>query len=99
MLVQDRADITLDKDIFYVSGSLNFSNVMVLYNKSLPHLSRCEFIEFDFSQIKKSNSAGLALVIEWLKYAKHNHKTIKLTNLNKDLLVIAKVAAIETLLT
>lgn len=99
MLLRDRANIILDKDTLYVSGSLNFSNVMALYYKSLMHLSKCESIQFDFSHVKASNSAGLALIIEWLKYAKHHQKTIKLVNLNHDLLVIAKVAGLETLLT
>jgi phospholipid transport system transporter-binding protein len=59
-----------------VSGDLNFKTVPTLWMQSLPLLAEINDLHFDFEQIRFSNSAGIALMIEWMKYAKDAQKNI-----------------------
>ena len=92
------ADIRFHNNAFLISGDLGFCNVMHIYERSLSQVQRCHELNFDFAQVTSSNSAGLALIIEWLKCAKQHNKPINFTNLSPDLLAIAKAAGIDNLI-
>lgn len=92
------SDIIVNDDVICIQGSLNFSTVSDLYQKSLPYLSKLNSITVDFTDVKTSNSAGLALMIEWIKYANHQQKKIKFLHVSEELLAIAKVTALDIFL-
>lgn len=92
------ADITFDQHQAVVTGTLDFSNVTTIYEKSLQFLQDNNAVTFDFEQLTATNSAGLALLIEWVKFAKANKKKIKFINLDKHLLAIAKLGSVDALL-
>ena len=79
-------------------GELDFSNVMAVYRKSLLQLANCPEFNFDFSQLKSSDSSGLALVIEWIKLAKQKNKRVRIRHLSQDLLSIARVAGLDKII-
>lgn len=93
-----KADITYAANQFYVSGELDFSNVMSVYQKSLPLLKRQHDYVVDFSNVSHSNSAGLALLLEWLKFANANQINLTFKSLSSDILSIAKAAGVDKLL-
>ena len=92
------ADITFQNDTFLLLGELNFFNVMSIYKKSLPQLHACLELAFDFSQLKSSDSSGLALILEWIKFASHCNKPIRFSHLSEDLMLIAQAAGIDKLI-
>ncbi len=96
--MQKKADIIFHDNQFHLSGTLDFSNVQLLYGKSLPQLRACSELNFNFSQLLSSNSSGLALIIEWIKFAKQQQKPIRFLHLSKELISIAKAAGIEALI-
>jgi phospholipid transport system transporter-binding protein len=91
----NKADITLQGNQFHVSGDLNFANVMSIYQKSLSQVNQCSELIFDFSQLTSSNSAGLALIIEWIKLSKQISKPIHFNHLPDDIMSIAKAAGVD----
>ncbi|EKD70490.1 MAG: hypothetical protein ACD_46C00522G0005 [uncultured bacterium] len=93
-----KADITFAQGKFILMGELDMSNVMSVYQKSMGYLSQCEEMSFDFSQLKSSDSSGLALMIEWLKLAKLKQKKITFTNLSAELLSIARAARLDKII-
>lgn len=80
-----------------LSGELDFSNVEAVYQKSLAQWKNSSDICIDFSKLKSANSAGLALMVEWLKLANQQNKTIQFKTVSQDLLAIAKVAGMDKL--
>lgn len=92
-----QAEIILVGNQLCLSGELNFLNVMTVYQKSLPLINQTNNLQFDFSRLTSSNSAGLALIIEWTKLARSLNKTISLYHLSADILSIAKAAGLDTL--
>ncbi len=92
------ADIIFKDNQFFITGDLTLFNVMSVYEKSLPDLYKCLELCFDFSQLKSSDSAGLALIIEWIKFSKWQHKPIQFKHLSNDIMSIAKAAGINHLI-
>src|SRR3990167_9976128 len=93
-----QASITLQEEKFVVSGDLNFSNIPVIYEKGLREFNHHQQLLLDFSEVRSSNSAGLALIIEWLRYARKNNIKISFDNLPHQWLTIAKTSGIVEIL-
>ena len=55
-------------------------------------------ISLNFDHIETSDSAGLALIIEWLKSAHKRQITLRLKNLPEQILSLAKLSDVDTLL-
>lgn len=85
-----KADIQFDDKRILVSGDLDFTSVMSVYKESLVFFVDHYTAVIDFKKVTSSNSAALALIVEWLKYAKTNRKKVKFTNLPEHLLEIVK---------
>lgn len=93
-----QANLTLKDNVFFVAGDIDFSNVMSLRQKSLAQFNHQSELAFDFSQVKSSDSSGLALVIEWIKLSKDSNKKIKLMHIPEDLMLIAKASDLDSLI-
>lgn len=96
--MQKEANISFKDNKLFLQGELNFSNVMFVYEKSLPTLTSSPQYIIDFSELKSTDSSGLALITEWIKLAKKHHKRIQFLHLPNDLLLIAKAAGMEQIL-
>ncbi|OGT37017.1 MAG: hypothetical protein A3F12_01090 [Gammaproteobacteria bacterium RIFCSPHIGHO2_12_FULL_38_14] len=92
--MKKNAAIFLKDNIFFVSGDIDFYNVMDIYNQSLLLFKTMKQVIFDFSQVKSSDSSGLALAIEWIKLSKIDHQTIQFKHFPEKLLSIAKVSSL-----
>jgi phospholipid transport system transporter-binding protein len=93
--IKRHADIALENQTLHVSGDMHVSKEMGLYAKSLPLLAQHSAWQFDFSRLQSSDSAGLALIVEWVKLAKQQQKTIQLQHLSHHLQSLARVAGLE----
>ena len=83
---------------FVIVGKITCYNAMTIYKKSLSYLTKAPALEFDFAEVRSSDSAAIALIIEWLKFAKSNTKTIHFYNLPQELLSLAKAAGLQLLI-
>lgn len=92
------ATITKRNEVFIISGELNFTTVMSLWVNSLALLTPHQEIHFDLSEVSQCNSAGLALLLEWLKHAKLANQTITFKNIPQTILAIAKLANLTSVL-
>lgn len=92
------ANVEFSQNALHVSGELNFATVMKLWNKSLAWLRNAKEISIDLAAVTHSNGAGLALLVEWMRYASANQKKISFKNIPENLLSIAKVSGISDLI-
>lgn len=81
-----------------VVGELNFQTVPILRKLGEEMILQKPKVEFDFQRVTGSNSAGLALLIKWLKLGQRENKEIVFTNLPKQLFDIAQVSGLVDLL-
>ncbi len=89
------ATIVDEQSRLIVSGELNFETIVVLWKQSLSLLAKHPRIDIDLSKVTVSNSAGLALLLEWLKYGKRENKVVIFTAIPAQLRSIASVAGVD----
>jgi phospholipid transport system transporter-binding protein len=93
-----KANIVASDNLLVVSGELVFQTVMTVWEASLPLLANQSALQFDLAGVTLSNSAGVALILEWMKFAKLHNKVIKFHNTPAQLLSIISVSGLETML-
>lgn len=79
---------------FGVEGVLDFDTVVTLVAESRRQFVGKERLEVDLQGVRASNSAGLALLLEWLELAHERGISLRFRNLPES---IARLAAITNL--
>lgn len=81
-----------------VSGTLGFALVVDLLNSSRRFFSGQTDLVFDLSGVEKTDSAGLALMVEWMVMAQESGQTISFREVPKQMLDIARVSGLDGVL-
>jgi phospholipid transport system transporter-binding protein len=95
--MHQQADIRIQENKLILYGDVCFWNVMSVYEKSIAYLSQSSICVIDFSQLHSSDSSGLALIVDWLKWAEKRQKSITLQNVPPFLLSLMKTVGIDRL--
>ena len=80
---------------FKITGDLDFQTVPVIWQKSIALFAKCASIHVDLSGVNRSDSAGLALLIEWMRYARTRDISISFHHLPIQMHEIAKVCEVD----
>jgi len=91
----NQAQISEKNGSLEISGELNVASVMQVLSASLELLPKCSKLCFDFSKVTLCDSAGVGLMLQWMKYAKHNSKSIQFKNIPKQLESIIDVSGLK----
>ena len=84
---------------FSLNGEMSFETAeRILHASEEPFLQHTR-IEIDLSGITKSDSAGLALLLEWITWANHTVREIRFVRMPERVLAIAKTTEVDDLLT
>lgn len=82
-----------------VSGELTFATVMKLHGKAMPLFQQQgEDLTVDLSAVSRADSAGLALLIEWMRWANQRGVTIAFRAIPDQLRAIATASDLDELL-
>jgi phospholipid transport system transporter-binding protein len=95
---QDAAFEVLDGDRARVSGSLHFSTVSALLTAGVAAITDGRAAVIDLASVTASDSAGLALLIEWLSVAKAANHPLRFENIPSQLQQLARLSEVEELL-
>ena len=84
---------------FQLAGDLSFASVPQIYpqGEMLFH-SKATALVLDLRAVERTDSAGLALLVEWLRQARHQRKDLRFRNIPAQLLAIAKASGLEKIL-
>ena len=83
---------------FALDGEMTFATAEQILRISEAHFEQYTRIEVDFSAITDSDSAGLALLLEWITWANHTVREIRFTSLPERVIAIAKTTEVDNLL-
>ncbi len=85
--------------VLFPTGKLTFVTVAFLWESSKPMLdSAASPIRFDLKSVTQSDSAGVALLIAWVRYARTQNKETHLMNLPEQMQAIIKVSGLNEVL-
>ena len=80
-----------------IEGDLTFSTIDEHTAKIMANLLTPHDITVDLRQVEESDSAGLALIIEWLKIARSRNIILVFTNVPEQLQALAFLSGFESL--
>ncbi|HEX5314492.1 MAG TPA: STAS domain-containing protein [Gammaproteobacteria bacterium] len=83
---------------FRVEGEVVFATVMKLLEDGEAAFAGSSRIEIDLGGVTRINTAGLGLVIEWLRRARHEGQTITIRRPPATLLALAQICEAQTIL-
>ena len=83
---------------FALSGRMSFDTAGRILNESEDMFEEHTMIEVDLSGIEHTDSAGLALILEWITWANHTVREIRFLYMPAKLDAIAKTTEVDNLL-
>jgi phospholipid transport system transporter-binding protein len=90
--------IALGAGRFAVRGELSFATAAAVLRQSLPMFDGYREIDIDLAGVTVADSAGLALVLEWLRQGRLQGRGIRLGHAPEALLDIAALSHVAPLL-
>jgi phospholipid transport system transporter-binding protein len=88
-----------DGDRSRVNGVLHFTSVTALLKSGSEAIGNGRAAVIDLSGVSDSDSAGLALLIEWLSIAKAGNRSLRYENIPAQLHQLARLSDVDELLT
>jgi phospholipid transport system transporter-binding protein len=87
-----------DNAVLALTGELSFETTPDLLDSQRDLFNRRDQLIIDCKEVTRSDSAGLALLIEWLRQSRRYHCQLTFRNLPGQMLDIARVSGVENLL-
>ena len=84
---------------FSLSGEMSFDTAERILQASEKPFDEHTRLEIDLSGVSLSDSAGLALLLEWVTWANHTVREIRFSGMPDRILAIAKTTEVDGLLT
>lgn len=85
--------------LYRISGELDFDSVPLVLAESRTLFGKDQMdLHIDFSGMQRGNSAALGLMLEWVNIARRQNRQIRFSNVPEELLVIAQVSDLDSLL-
>ena len=78
-----------------VAGALTFETVPELYQKSASWFENAGELILDFAQVERTDSAGLALLIEWLRRAQAANLTLRFANIPMQVQTLIRINGLQ----
>jgi phospholipid transport system transporter-binding protein len=89
---------SLGEGRFRVSGVLDASTAADVLEESEARFAQASKIDVDLGGVGESDSAGLALLIEWLRLARQWQKEIRFENVPAQIEALARISEVEDLI-
>jgi phospholipid transport system transporter-binding protein len=83
---------------FALNGEMTFETAERILVASEEPFEQHTRIEVDLAGVTKADSAGLALLLEWITWANHTVREIRFLSMPERILAIARTTEVEQLL-
>lgn len=83
---------------YLLAGELSFNTVPDIASGFDEMINDTDELILDLQGVTRTDSAGLALLMEWMRIAHHRHKRIVLRNMPAQMLAVAKVSELDQIL-
>lgn len=88
----------MDSPYFHLKGELSFKTVNTILNESQNLFLSATELEIDLADVTRSDSAGLALLLEWMRLASATTRPIYFRNIPAQMMAIAATSGLDKLL-
>lgn len=84
--------------LFLLQGDVGFDNVRRLWEQGRAQLNGDKELEIDLSAVKRTDSAGVALLVAWTREARKGGAVVHFANIPEQIRAIAVVCGVEAVL-
>jgi phospholipid transport system transporter-binding protein len=84
---------------FALKGELDFHTAPDALEESRELFADHASIEVDLTDVRRGDSAGLALLLEWVNWARNYVREIRFVNIPPQITAIAQICEVESMLT
>jgi len=81
-----------------IQGELSFASVPALWQECREHCASGGAVDIDLRQVSRSDSAGLALLVEWLRDAQRSGANLRFFNIPAQMLEMARASGLDQIL-
>jgi phospholipid transport system transporter-binding protein len=85
-------------DTIALKGVLNFDTVPALMKQAESMLAQSKEASVDFSGVEKTNSAGLALLLEMVRFMQLRKASVQFKNVPEQIAIVARAYGIDAAL-
>lgn len=78
--------------VLKVSGELTFSSVSALLTESTGYFESQDELRVDLGTVSHSDTAGVALLVEWMRMAKQREAQLSFSNIPEQMWAIIEVS-------
>lgn len=98
--MNEQFSLTFDKEQgqIQVAGELSFATVKKVLSESSAVFESVKDLNIDLAAVTRSDSAGIALLMDWMRTAKNTNKQIAFHNIPAQMLAIASVSGLDEIL-
>jgi phospholipid transport system transporter-binding protein len=95
----ERAFVELSQGVYRLEAPLTFATVARLRGPGLARITAAEAeVSFDLTVVPASDSAGLALLIDWLAEARARRRTLRYGQPPEAMRALAQLSDVESLI-
>ncbi|HHH35228.1 MAG TPA: anti-sigma factor antagonist [Gammaproteobacteria bacterium] len=88
-----------DSGCLRLEGELSFATVPAMVRRGVALVSRCPTeVTVDLGGVRRADSAGLALMVEWMRAARRHGKGIVFRNMPAQMQAMARVSDLHHIL-
>ena len=89
--------VTQHDGAYEIRGLLTFSTVPEVLTQSVSWLDQATPVTVDLQQVTRADSAGLALMIEWLRQARGNNLELRFIHIPDQLATLIRLSGLQDL--
>jgi phospholipid transport system transporter-binding protein len=82
---------------FDLAGDMSFDTADAILRESALSFAAHAAVDVNFAQVKKADSAGLALLLEWKSWQRQGRCRVNFLNIPESVLAIARTTQVEHL--
>ena len=86
------------ENAFALKGNLDFQSVAALWEQTQDLFGEHPPLHIDLAGVKRSDSSGVALLVEWLRQARVRSRDLRFANMPPQMQAIVRVADLDQVL-
>lgn len=83
---------------FEILGELTFQTAVAALDRSRTLFAKHSVIDLDLAGVARADSAGLALMLEWVNWARNHVRDLRFHNIPAQVISIAQISEVEDML-
>ena len=83
---------------YQVKGGLSFDTAAEIWAQSKDGFGAETSVNIDLAEISEVDSAGLALVLEWVRWARSERRQLTFSHVPAKLMALARISEVDELL-